>query len=121
MTQEQIIEGNKIIALYKNEFVQFQTTKFDGKKVNIFRHSSKLNDKEWGKAILNYHSSYDWLIPVAKKLVEGYPHGNKFFDKQNHYKCDILTDLQNFDIDSLFKTCYNFITLINQINQCKQC
>jgi len=90
MTEEQI-EKSKVIGAF-DKFITFSSN-------------------------TQYHSSYDWLMPIAKKLVEGYPHGKKFFDKQREYECDIVNALKKFDIEALFDACYNFITLINQINQ----
>ena len=80
MTQEQI-EKSKVIA----EFMGMDIDNYPSnipKWVEVW--GNPFNDQNIAK--YEYHSSYDWLMPVAKKLVEGYPHGKKFFDKQREYE-----------------------------------
>jgi hypothetical protein len=57
MTQEEIIEGNKLIA----EFMGKKTTKIEYEK----------NESVVCPVPLYYDSSWDWLIPVVEKIELG--------------------------------------------------
>jgi len=61
MTQEQILEGNKVIA------------EFMGKKLPTDEYvipiDGELNLCYWVDE-LRFHSSWDWLMPVVRKIVE---------------------------------------------------
>lgn len=55
MTQEQIIEGNTLIA------------QFMGNSVNI--HGETLDWEKRQSTVMRYHSSWDWLMPVISKII----------------------------------------------------
>ena len=67
MTQE-IIEGNKLIAL--SEFAS------DNTKLTIAHYADSGNEIGLNDYIsnLNYHESWDWLMPVWGKAQEWYSH-----------------------------------------------
>ena len=69
--------------------------------------------------LIDYSNDYNMLMPVAEKLVKGYPFGNKYFGKQAAHNFGIFFALENFDKVILFDTCYNFIAFLNKTNQCK--
>jgi len=66
MTQEEILEGNKLIAkfmggkLIKNKYTGnlFSDLIVYGINSNVLFHENKLQ----------YHSSWDWLMPVVEKI-----------------------------------------------------
>lgn len=58
MTQEEIRENNKIIAEYMNYLNSSNSPYFYAMK-HCYDHS-----------LMTYHSSWDWLMPVVKKLNE---------------------------------------------------
>lgn len=63
MTQEEIIEGNKLIA----EFMELQKDEESGNYHIVNEphiHASCLMSIEY----LQYHSSWDWLMPVVEKI-----------------------------------------------------
>lgn len=68
MTQEQIIEGNKTIA-------EFMGTKED--ETRYFHESSEYF---FEACELEYHFSWDWLMPVVEKIedIENESGGNSF-------------------------------------------
>lgn len=70
-------------------------------------------------SVIDFSTDCNLLMPVAEKLVKGYPFGNKFFDKQNEYKASIINGLIFFNKEQIFNACYNFITFLNDNNQCK--
>jgi len=66
MTQQEIIEGNKLIA----EFMGFL---FDESKTDDHKFYSESTQGGWtSKRYVNpkYHSSWDWLMPVVEKINE---------------------------------------------------
>lgn len=68
MTQERITSGNKLIA----EFIGFV------KEGYLWKHRNLKLAKHYPKAIFEgentnsfrFHESWDWLMPVAKKIVD---------------------------------------------------
>lgn len=86
MTQEQIIEGNKLIAEFMN-----------------------LNDSEdFGKLYFEpiqmiYHESWNWTMPVVKKIYESY------FDRHTA----IAEALNEVDLAGLWVSVVNFIKFWN--------
>ncbi len=80
MTNEQILEGNKLIAEFMGykegfpheiDFVGIQTV--EGYRIpehdNNFRddHDAHIND--WAIEDLKYHTSWDWLMPVVVEKI----------------------------------------------------
>jgi len=57
MTQEEILEGNKLIALFMGDIER------EDSKVS-FKKSCPVNG-------LKYYSSWDWLMPVVEKIEDG--------------------------------------------------
>jgi hypothetical protein len=70
-------------------------------------------------SVIDFSTDYNLLMPVAEKLVKGYPFGNKYFSAQLQYKSIVLRALEKFDKEYLFETCYKFITFLKDTNQCK--
>lgn len=75
MTQEEIIEGNKLIA----EFMGGKSYKgsnyifYSFINGNIKPYSEFLDEFKWGYGCpldyeLKFHSSWDWLMPVVEKI-----------------------------------------------------
>jgi hypothetical protein len=69
MTQEEILEGNKLIAEFMGAKLITDDPNFMGGNVPFFR-LAKFNDIErnYTKYELKYHSSWDWLMPVVEKI-----------------------------------------------------
>jgi hypothetical protein len=96
-------EGNKIIALYMGEDVPYKSTKINGSRITTFLPPSKISYKEWANVDLNYHKSFDALIPVAKKLHEESKYKSLNFDK----------GMVDFDINTLWESVVDYIQWLN--------
>ena len=82
MTQEEILEGNKLIA----EFMGGKEVDWFSERVIMIPYSDELTIHNYfGKAKgymldreIKYHSSWDWLMPVLDKIgYIVYPYYNK--------------------------------------------
>lgn len=85
MTEKEIISGNKLIA------------DFD------LMDGSVYTDMGWLKAC-KYHTSWDWLIPVAKKCIDTHHDNGQ----------DIFEALHKCDIETLHKAIVEFIKWYNE-------
>lgn len=70
MEQQEIIEGNKLIAEFMGAEVLSPKTKFtyydfgdNWSETNSYVFQQKIHDN-----MLKYHSSWDWLIPIIDKI-----------------------------------------------------
>ena len=88
MTDSQIT-GNKIISDFIGGFSQY-------KKAEKYYKNEIKNQESPDRTGLKYHSSYDWLIPIAKTLVDGY--------YENYDLDDLMTAGGRFDLDEIFET-----------------
>ena len=75
-----IKEANEIIANYMNE-----------KIISVKGYVNILKDDEEIPA--GYHSSYDWILPVAQKLYKSGDLSNKIVDKLKYLDFDIYSDI----------------------------
>ena len=64
MTQQEILEGNKLIA----KFVQLRG-EYDEDKDLIYLESDIDGKGVYSFSELKYHSSWDWLMPVISKCL----------------------------------------------------
>lgn len=94
MTQKEIIEGNKLICEFMLTDSAFLTevSGFPAKK-------------------LQYHSSWDWLIPVFKKCYILSSDGRKYF-KSEMLKYTLGVD-HFMNIDIIYNAIVDFIKLYN--------
>lgn len=68
--EKKIVEGNKIIAEFMGEDVMCEHESF-GKTYQSMMPVK--NIKDWSKAFLTYHTSWNKLMPVVEKIEnEGY-------------------------------------------------
>lgn len=74
MTKQYIAESNKIIA-------EFDGWKHGGKKGNLANMYNK-NGEQVHSDNFQYHKSWDWLLPVYKKLA------TKLYAKRDEIKSD---------------------------------
>jgi len=103
MTEQEIIEGNKLIA----EFMGDYRAKY---KVS--------NDYTLANAMLKtlkYHSSWDWLMPVFKKIWESidqfqYDDEPYLYITEEIFHPDyLLSDFINNNIEGVWNRCVEFI------------
>lgn len=64
-TGNELIEGNKLIAVFIDKPVLHTWESF-GKKYDSMIDVK--NIKDWGKVYMQYHKSWDWLIPVVDDI-----------------------------------------------------
>ena len=113
MIQEEILEGDELIA-------EFMGLEFTGKQgIYFLKPNRKLPNK------LNYHSSWDWLMPVVEKIRDKNCFVHVYFPRKlNVTTCEIhnMEFLEkNFDIKKtgqgvtpIFEACVEFIKWYNQ-------
>lgn len=121
MTQEEILEGNKAIA----EFIGAELL-FD-EHYNSYAWHYNMDNRPilnsscwWSEEQLQYHTSFDWLIPVGTKIFsnefekECIPKGfNPWYD----YDMDDIYENQ-WNLDALFPAIVDFIEWYNdKLNQ----
>ncbi len=102
MTQEEIIEGNKLIAM------------FDGLEKSDMKDMEKYYFTVYGYLTiedLEYHSSWDWLMPVVKKCSKILNN-----DKEGSLIAPFFSinkALLEIEIDKLWKSVIEFIKWYN--------
>lgn len=70
MTQEQILEGNKLIALFMGAKVHQAYSDTQGLSGLMFYYEKDTSPEIFRNlplSAIKYHSSWDWLIPVIRK------------------------------------------------------
>ena len=72
-TQEEILEGNKLIAEFMGAEVSqaySKTKEQDGLMFYYSKDSSPDTYRNLSSAAIKYHSSWDWLMPLVEKIEE---------------------------------------------------
>lgn len=73
MTEEQILEGNKLIAEFMMAVAMPPNGQLHFKETHIFKPKGRSNLCHEAMVCmpedLEYHSSWDWLIPVIDKIT----------------------------------------------------
>ena len=70
----------------------------------------------WDIGDLQYHLSWDWIIPVYQKIMKGY-YGTTIMEisnEENHLLEQIKTHLSQTDIKNLHNWIYEFIKWYNE-------
>lgn len=96
LTQEEIVTGNKLIA----EFMGYK-----------YVHPSGDYSFE-----LQYHSSWDWLMPVVKKIQESYQ-GEEHHIKSCELYSEIESMLKELKIEWVWQFVIKFIKWYNEIKK----
>lgn len=91
MTEQEIFEGNKLITEFMGGYVSE-----DG-DFYIEDDSNPWPDD------IGYNLSWDWLMPVCKKII------NMYFDRREY----IFEGLTEVDLDKTFKAVVEFIKFWN--------
>ena len=106
---EQLIEYNKLIA----EFMKHYT--YD--KLNKLYVSLRMNKNDENE--LKYHSSWDWLIPVCKKICDiATNQANRptinHVSKLDWIETEISIEMREYNIERVFLKTVEFIELYNK-------
>jgi len=110
------MEDNKLIA----EFMGYKVGKLNGWVSGSVGECMYKKDEEGELHDITkldksqYHTSWDWLMPVVKKLKEKNTNPNRTIDAKNHGLLNIA--LMQADIDSIYKQVVTIIKNHNQLN-----
>lgn len=69
-----------------------------------------------GTSILKFHTSWDWLMPVANEIIKSRDEQNADWDLSN-----LKAALQTTNIEMVYKSVVTFIEWYNQIRKCSEC
>ena len=96
MKEKEILENNRLIAKFIGDQLQFPTTFNDTRCISEF-------DPE----MMCFHLSWDWLMPVVKKMEELFDNGHTYFEEAlaGHYT----------DIDYVYNECVKYIKIFKPI------
>jgi len=110
MTEQEILENNKLIAEFMGEKVGWQDLPIGtgGYYVEVF-----------------YHSSWDWLMPVVKKISTifgkwDYEDENRLKAEDIFYMDNMYSEFINNDIEAVLSRCVEFIKWYNNENNKNQ-
>ena len=101
MTQQKIIEGNKLIASFMGDT----------------KRNLELDPNVSG---YHYHDSFDWLMPVVKKCSESFEHHQYDSEEYYHITEEIfhpdysLSEFMNADIEAVYNRVVTYIKWYNQ-------
>lgn len=100
-----ILEGNEIIAIFMGEKV------LPIKDNDLF----PVIEGEFGLRQTKYHTSWDWLMPVCKKLDRLVEDGIIDYSMVYEAHCDNLDDAvtRSYDISEVFPVVVQFIHFYN--------
>ncbi len=119
MTEKEIIEGNKLIALFDGfEFLN-DNSEFCPNGYFVMNSEEGHNNMHHPEE-LNYHKSYDWLMPVVEK-IESLGYGISIERKlcaiyNLPHIGGVIVDLkyQESKIKAVYNAVINFIVFYNQ-------
>ena len=130
MSEQEIIEGNKLIA----EFMELQAIEISAaiyqikSSTHLFFEEFKINDVSIEQGFdknnplnyfhkflkFRYHSSWDWIYPVVKKI-----NNIRKFEEYGYITQIAFVNLAwaRKDINEVWESCVKFIKWYNQINK----
>ena len=129
MTQEEIIEGNKLIASFMGYEKSSEDKDFifykhpDGKGIVIqSQHDCKVFHTHELMEIKGFifHRSWDWLMPVVKKCSESFEHHQYDSEEYYHITEEIfhpdysLSEFMDADIEAVYSRVVTYIKWYNQ-------
>lgn len=114
---DEIAEGNKLIAEFMGiEIVESPWPKY--KEISGQRLWTLDPHNNYFKIPIIYHSSWDWLLPVVKKIIDLKMEAFKDYDLLtgkyiSGRLAPILNELQNIDINNTWYCVVQFIKWFN--------
>jgi hypothetical protein len=102
-----IQEGNKLIA----DFMGIKVVGEDSWDID----NPRLNS--WPQSMLHYHTSWDWLMPVIKKIIPHIHNHTMFYMEQDYFYITIKNGLMEVEIDKVWTSVIEAIQWYNQNNQ----
>lgn len=107
MSEQEILESNRLIA-------DFMQVDYSGKEQIMWRPGAYIPFTE---KCLRYHSSWNWLMPVWKKITEVAPPLDEYRDYEGYEAYyAIPTFLEEVDIQKTWQYIVQFIKWYNQQN-----
>lgn len=111
MTREEIIEGNKLIAEFMGGEVNENGTCIGYTKMQIPDLAFRTYNFDSLKiAGYDYHSSWDWLMPVVENI------DLLHFNEKQYFEIDVQQFMDN-NIESVYYSVVNFLKRYNKRNE----
>ncbi len=117
---ENFTQGNLKLALYmgaavmgeywgaKGGYADSKLLDFATKECKENKFTYPENSRYWSDVNLKFHTSYDWLMPVFKKMLsDPSERGEEFFYMMSEILVNVL---HNNDVTELWKYCVNFLS-----------
>jgi hypothetical protein len=114
MTPQEIIEGDKILAVFMEGYYN---EKHDCITWSTVEKSPNKYETWISVENLKYHSSWDWLMPVVKKCRFKTSFSKANVDKFSELDKAITSCLCNCEISNLFEAVIDFVKWYNQNNE----
>ena len=111
------VTGNKLIA----KFLGLYVTEFNG--IYHFVCKEEQKNKDLNQAWLfrleeaKYHESWDWLMPVCKKINDLQPVEGQFKEMEEWWDLIDNSVTQNYDIKDVFPFVVEFIKYYNSLTK----
>ena len=102
MTNQEIIEGNKLIAQFLGGIIVEPKVDNEGNCLFDMGKTRKQNEQFWNSKSLKYHKDWNWLMPCVTKCVEN---GIRYSEWTNQLHDGLL----NQDITDCWVACVEFI------------
>ncbi len=120
MEDVNVIEGNKIIAKFMDGvYCEYPDKIFPGEFGYRFPAEIQ-NSSWWNEKSLKYHSSWDWIMPVWKKIGGKMYEIRRTVSGEEYQRAAVLTQhvlkaFQKADIDSAFLWIVESVKWYNQL------
>ncbi len=113
LTKEEILIYNPLIAKFMGARVVQAYSDYEGLSGLMFYFDKDLSPvmrKNLSMSEIKYHSSFEWLMPVCKKIIPptGWP-----LDGIKHQTA-VMTTLQYLDLETIYRTVVDFIKWYNK-------
>ncbi len=124
MTQEQILEGTRAIAIFMGAKVEEPYSHYEGISGTMFYYEK--NDspgmyRNLSISALKYHSSWDWLMPVCVKINRTNTFDTctdgKYYNRNPYWVGqlqDLSDRLSSLDISKMFEQVVSTIKWYNE-------
>ena len=111
-----IEEGNKLIMLFMGGIVSSSSIDANGiKTINSICYNDRFY--RFFDMDAKYHSSWDWLMPVCKKINDLQPVDGKFKEMEEWWDLIDNSVTQNYDIKDVFPFVVEFIKWYNSFQK----
>lgn len=115
-------EGNELIAVYMEAVIEQwypenKLEKMTGRYAVYPKDKYPANEKHCGISMLKYHSDWNWIIPVADKVMNELWGNTKIKHPDTWAYNNLRTGLITLKIDEVWRTTVEAIKVINSIKE----